>query len=143
MERKLLQAGRHRIRGRGKGSHGKFRHPEKPGAITVPWHQGRDLPVGIFISILKQAGIDRDDEKKNGEKTANVLEYVMVIEKEGEVYWAHFPDLPGCFTDGETLEELHKNAREAVDLHIESLRESGQPLPEPGTRTAKVAVKAS
>ena len=71
------------------------------------------------------------------------MEYVMVIEKGDIGYWAHFPDLPGCFTDGDTLEQLQDNAKEAVELYMETLRESGQPIPQPGTHTRKIAVKAS
>jgi predicted RNA binding protein YcfA (HicA-like mRNA interferase family) len=42
---------------RSKGSHHQFRHPVKPGLVTVP-HPKRDLPIGTLRSIAKQAGID-------------------------------------------------------------------------------------
>jgi predicted RNA binding protein YcfA (HicA-like mRNA interferase family) len=38
------------------GSHKQFKHPEKPGRVTVPWPR-RDIPVGTILSIEKQAGI--------------------------------------------------------------------------------------
>lgn len=38
-----------------KGSHYQFKHPEKPGRITVP-HPKRDLPIGTLRSIYRQAG---------------------------------------------------------------------------------------
>ena len=46
-------------------------------------------------------------------------------------YWASFPELPGCFTQGATLDELREHAAEAVAGHLEALRESGKPLPDP------------
>lgn len=39
-----------------KGSHKQFRHPTKPGKVTVPYHQG-DIDIGTVKSILKQAGL--------------------------------------------------------------------------------------
>ena len=80
---------------------------------------------------------------KRPKNESAVMEYVMVIENEDGGYWAHFPDLPGCFTDGDTLEELQENARDAVETHLDGLRELGDPIPEPAFRTAKVAVQAS
>lgn len=41
---------------RQKGSHAQFRHPNKPGVVTVPMHGG-DIPIGTLKSIAKQAGI--------------------------------------------------------------------------------------
>ena len=39
-----------------KGSHVQFKHPNKPGRVTVP-HPGRDIPVGTLRSIERQAGL--------------------------------------------------------------------------------------
>ncbi len=44
------------IRRPGKGDHVVFKHPTKPGRVTVP-HPKRDVPVGTFRSIEKQAGL--------------------------------------------------------------------------------------
>jgi predicted RNA binding protein YcfA (HicA-like mRNA interferase family) len=41
----------------GKGSHRNFRHPQKPGKVTVPLHGSRDLSIGVVRSIEKQAGL--------------------------------------------------------------------------------------
>ena len=51
----LRRDGWERVRTR--GSHHQFKHPTKPGLVTVP-HPKRDLPMGTVKSILKQAGID-------------------------------------------------------------------------------------
>ncbi|MGH3663088.1 MAG: type II toxin-antitoxin system HicA family toxin [Micromonosporaceae bacterium] len=42
-----------------RGSHRQFKHPTKPGRVTVPGKPGRDLPLGTERSILKQAGLRR------------------------------------------------------------------------------------
>jgi len=46
---------------------------------------------------------------------------------------AYVPDLPGCITTGQTVEEIERNIREAIELHLEGLREGGEPIPEPQT----------
>ena len=41
------------------GSHRQYKHPTKPGRVTVPGKMGRDLPIGTERSILTQAGLNR------------------------------------------------------------------------------------
>ena len=45
-------------------------------------------------------------------------------------YWVTVPALPGCYSQGDTLEEAIRNAREAIEGHITCLREAGEPVPE-------------
>ena len=71
------------------------------------------------------------------------MEYIMVIREEPEGYSASFPDLPGCFTQGDTIDELHENAHEAVELYLDVLRDKGEPAPQPTSKTSTIAVKAS
>ena len=59
------------------------------------------------------------------------MRYAMVIEKGDNNYSAYLPDLPGCVTTGATVEELKHNMQEAIELHLEGLREDGLPIPEP------------
>jgi predicted RNase H-like HicB family nuclease len=54
--------------------------------------------------------------------------YIIHIAEEGG-YWAEVPALPGCFSQGETVEETLENIKEAIDLHIESLKEEGREIP--------------
>ncbi len=56
---------------------------------------------------------------------------MVVHEAEEGGYWASFPELPGCFTQGDTLEALRVHAVEAVTGHLEALRDAGEPIPEP------------
>ena len=60
------------------------------------------------------------------------LKIAMVVHEEEGRYWASFPELPGCFTQGDTLDELRTNALEAVTGHLEALQAEGKPLPETG-----------
>jgi predicted RNase H-like HicB family nuclease len=61
----------------------------------------------------------------------NVTTYAVVFER-GENNWsAYVPDLPGCTTTGKTFEETKQNAREAIEGHMQTLREFGDPIPEP------------
>ncbi len=46
-----------------RGSHRQFKHPLKPGRVTIPGHPGDDLSPGMLSSILKQAGLVRKDLK--------------------------------------------------------------------------------
>ena len=57
------------------------------------------------------------------------MRYLVVIER-GESSWgAHIPDLPGCVAVGETREEVMELIKEAIDFHLEGLREHGEPIP--------------
>ena len=58
------------------------------------------------------------------------LKYAMVINREDGRYWAWFPGIPGCVTDGDTLEELRTNAKDAVSGYLASLHAAGQEIPE-------------
>ena len=71
------------------------------------------------------------------------MEYLVVIEKGKSSYGAYVPDLPGCVAAGETRREVLKLIREAILLHIEALRESGKPVPEPTSKSEVVKVRAA
>jgi predicted RNase H-like HicB family nuclease len=52
---------------------------------------------------------------------------VKVYKAEEGGYWAECPELPGCFTQGESIPEVRRNAREAISLYIETLAERMAP----------------
>ena len=58
--------------------------------------------------------------------------FEIVIEKEPEDdgYAAHSPTLPGCFSNGKTIEEAKRNIRQAIQQHIESLLAHNQAIPQ-------------
>lgn len=61
------------------------------------------------------------------------MKYAIIIEKSATGYGAYVPDLAGCVAVGETLEETETLIREAVEFHLEGLREDGIRPPEPST----------
>jgi len=69
-----------------------------------------------------------------------VKRYVVVIEQGPTSYGAYVPDLPGCVAVAETEEEVTELIREAIDFHLEGLRDAGEPIPEPTSRMAYVEV---
>jgi predicted RNase H-like HicB family nuclease len=69
-----------------------------------------------------------------------VTNYAVVIHEEPEGgYWAEVPALPGCYSQGETVDELLANIREAIEGVLEVLHEQGQE-PEPNVQIREVAV---
>lgn len=72
-----------------------------------------------------------------------IRQYAILIEPGEDGYFVvHVPALPGCITQGRTVEEAQANAKEAIEAYLESLRKHGLPIPEPGSvRVAEVAVE--
>jgi predicted RNase H-like HicB family nuclease len=68
--------------------------------------------------------------------------YAIVIEKAESNYAAYVPDLPGCIATGPTVEETERLLREAIELHVEGMRDDGLPIPEPSSRVEYVEVNA-
>ena len=71
------------------------------------------------------------------------MEYTVVIERSPNNFAAYVPDLPGCVATCKTREELLDEIREAIAFHIESLREHGEPAPEPQTTAVVVDADAN
>ncbi len=66
------------------------------------------------------------------------MKYTVVIERTNNNYAAYVPNLPGCVATSSTREEVLKEIREAIEFHIEGMREDGEPIPEPQTTAAVV-----
>ncbi len=64
--------------------------------------------------------------------------YLVVIEGDGDSYSGYAPDLPGCVAGGDTPAEVTALMREAIPLHVESLRAHGEPVPSPHTQVEYV-----
>lgn len=62
------------------------------------------------------------------------MRYAIVIEKAEGNYSAYVPDLPGCVATGSTEEEAEEQIREAIEFHLQGMREDGLPIPEPTSR---------
>jgi predicted RNase H-like HicB family nuclease len=65
-----------------------------------------------------------------------VLKYTVIFEQAENNWAAYVPDLPGCITTGPTIEDTERNIREAIEGHLKTLREFGDPIPQP-TSVAK------
>jgi predicted RNase H-like HicB family nuclease len=61
-----------------------------------------------------------------------MTEYLVIYETAEDGGWgASSPDLPGCVAVGETREEVEKLISEAIPLHLQAMRDFGDPIPEP------------
>ena len=70
-----------------------------------------------------------------------MIQYAVVIERgEDGGYGAYLPDLPGCVAMATTEVEVRKLIREAVEIHLKSMREDGDPIPQPSTQVEYVAL---
>lgn len=64
------------------------------------------------------------------------MEYVVIFEEVENSCSAYVPDLPGCIAAGETVEEVQTLIAEAIEFHIEGLREDGDVVPPPSSDLA-------
>ena len=59
------------------------------------------------------------------------MRYAIIIEKSGTGYGAFVPDLPGYFAVGESVEEAERLIREAIEFHLDGMKEDGVEIPLP------------
>ena len=71
------------------------------------------------------------------------MRYLVVVEQGPISFGAHVPDLPGCIAVGETKEEVIGLIREAIEFHIEGLKQDGLPIPAPASTSELVEVEAA
>jgi|SRR5580658_1075881 predicted RNase H-like HicB family nuclease len=70
------------------------------------------------------------------------MKYAVIYEKTATGYSAYVPDLPGCVAAAATLEETEDLMRGAIEMHLASMREDGDPIPAPTTLADYIAVFA-
>jgi predicted RNase H-like HicB family nuclease len=70
-----------------------------------------------------------------------MMEYLVIVEEGDASFGAYVPDLPGCVAVGESRDEAMDLIREAIEMHIESLRENREMVPPPGTRNGPPALE--
>jgi len=66
--------------------------------------------------------------------------YAIVVEKGADSYGAYVPDLPGCVAAAKTRAEVLQLIREAIEFHIDAMREDGLPVPRPSSSAEYVEV---
>jgi predicted RNase H-like HicB family nuclease len=71
------------------------------------------------------------------------VEFLVVVEKGKSSYGAYVPDLPGCVAVGTSRREVLKLIREGIRLHIAALREAGEPVPLPSSKSEIVRIQAA
>ena len=71
------------------------------------------------------------------------MRYLVVVEKGSSSYGAYVPDLPGCVAAGDSKDEVLSLIRDAIELHLEGLKEEGQPIPTPSSTSELVEVEAA
>ena len=72
-----------------------------------------------------------------------MIRYMVVVERGTTSWGAHVPDLPGCVAVGETRAEVLRLIREAIELHIDGLKQDGSPVPPPSSEGEIVEVGAA
>jgi predicted RNase H-like HicB family nuclease len=68
--------------------------------------------------------------------------YLIIVEKTETGFSAYSPDLDGCVATGTTQPEVEKNMREAIEFHLEGLKEDGCAVPDPQTYFTYLGVAA-
>jgi len=71
------------------------------------------------------------------------MKYAVIVEEGENSFGAYVPDLPGCVAAADSKEEVLELIQEAIEFHIEGLREDGRPIPEPSSSIEYVEVRAA
>ena len=71
-----------------------------------------------------------------------IMRYAIVIEQAEGNFSAYVPDLPGCVATGSTIKEAEDQMREAIEFHLEGLREDGLTIPAPSSHVEYLEITA-
>jgi predicted RNase H-like HicB family nuclease len=71
------------------------------------------------------------------------MRYAVIVEEGETSFGAYVPDLPGCVAVAETRDEVLRLIEEAIEFHIDGLRQDSQPIPEPSSSIEYVEVRAA
>ena len=71
------------------------------------------------------------------------VDFLVVVEKAETSYGAYVPDLPGCVAVGDSRREVLKLIRKGIPLHIRAMRDAGEPVPVPSSKSEIVKVRAA
>ena len=70
------------------------------------------------------------------------MQYLVIIEQGSSSFGAYVPDLPGCVAVGDTRVEVTQLIHEAIEFHLEGMREDGLPIPAPHSSSELIEVRA-
>jgi predicted RNase H-like HicB family nuclease len=68
------------------------------------------------------------------------MKYLVVVEKSQSGYGAYVPDLPGCIAAAESRDEVVRLIRDAMQFHVEGLKEAGDPVPKPSSQSELIEI---
>ncbi len=71
------------------------------------------------------------------------MRYLVVVEEGPQSFGAYVPDLPGCVAVAKTRQEVLTQIQEAIEFHLEGMKEEGQSIPRPSSTSALVDVRAA
>jgi predicted RNase H-like HicB family nuclease len=71
------------------------------------------------------------------------MRYMVIVEEGPESFGAYVPDLPGCVAVGESREEVLRLIQEAIEFHLDGLKEDGEVVPRPHSSSEFVEVQAA
>lgn len=71
------------------------------------------------------------------------MQYVVILEEGPKSWGAYAPDLPGCVAAGDTREEAMKLIRDAIEFHLDGMKEAGEPIPEPHSHSEIIQINAA
>lgn len=71
------------------------------------------------------------------------MEYLVIYEQSGNGWGAYVPDLPGLGVVGDTLEEVKQLIKDGIPLHLQGLKEHGDPIPKPTAKSDYITVSSA
>jgi predicted RNase H-like HicB family nuclease len=71
------------------------------------------------------------------------MTYTVIFEKGSTSWGAYVPDLPGVIAVGDTREETERMIQEAIEFHLDAMREEGRPIPSPSSFAGVVEINAA
>lgn len=117
---KLLEANRFELVS-SNGSHSKYRNPATVKTTIVPFH-AKVLKPGSKKSILKTAGIQKQYPPPKGDYFMRFVFYPVIFHPEEVGYSVTVPDIEGCFTQGDDINEAVAMAQDAIGLMLEDCK---------------------
>ena len=109
------------------GSHRHFKHSSKPNVVNSSRAFQRRRANWYSKVDIESCGIGEEAMKRK---------YAVLFEQAENHWAAYVPDLPGCITTGQTLEQTELNIQEAIQGHLQTMRDLGYPIP-PATSVAR------
>ncbi len=71
------------------------------------------------------------------------MKFLAIVEKGSSGFGAYVPDLPGCVAAADNRDEVVRLIREAMEFHVEGLKEAGDPVPEPSSQSELIEIHAA